>query len=58
MVNYHTGYSRPEPSGYAVHIIWQIIIAIPSFLHSSCYNIWMHTIFMLPILIISIIIYV
>ena len=57
MVNYDTGYSWREPSGYAVRIIWQIIIAIPSALHSSCCNIWMHTIFMLTILIITIIIY-
>ena len=57
MVNYHTGYSWREPSGYVVRIVRQIIIGVLSALRSSSYNIWIHTIFMLAILIIPIIIY-
>ena len=57
MVNYHTGYSWLEPSGYAVRMVRQIIIGVLSALHSSSCNIWIHTIFMLTILINPIIIY-
>ena len=57
MVNYHTGCSWREPLGYAIRLIWQIIIDVLSALHSSSCNILIHTIFMLAILIITIIIY-